>query len=845
MLHYFRQNSKVILAIFGVILILTWLIIPAITDMMQNNGNSQADPLVVSWKGGRLTQSEMRHLRIVHTATLNFLGSVIAETQQRQGIPRAPGYERLDPRRGIVGINPSTSDQALLTTQLLARRARELGVVVTDETVMQFLMKVSDYMLKEPDFANLVAAAVPRAETQVTQGAIFEHLKTELLAQQMQLMAQAGVNSMTPGDFIGAGLDQGRHGLLPPGEMWQLYERFNRRVKVEAFPLKVSDFVDKVTSKPTDAELLKLFEEGRMRTPDPEFPESGFRQPHRLAFEYIKVDNAPFLEAAKKEITDEQIAAEYEKGKAAGNFKVEEKPADPATPAEAPADPSKPADPAKPADEKPADPAKPNGEKPAGDKPAEDKPADATPADKPAEKPADKPADGEQKPAAEPAKPEPKPNEGSALPRDVQLVNFQDDKAADVKPADAKPADTKPADTKPETPAAEAKPADTKPAETKPADAPADSKPAEAKPGEVPATPAEAKPGEEAKPVQFKPLDEVKDQIRTQLATPIATERRKALIDKVVAAAQEYSRKYTRWRSQVERQKEAETAKKDSSKKQEIVEPAPLDLAPILGEYNLKLEKIPLVDAFGLRNFDIGREAFQFNMQSFQQMPFYAVAFQDNAAFFAPQTMPFSWDNKQFAGLSNVIWVYWRTDEQKAKELDFSEARDQVEAFWKQQEALKLAQAAAENLAEAANKGKELKTVVPDPKAIVEPAAFSWMTAGALGDQFSQSSPTISAVTGVEFAGQDFMRSVFDLPVGQTGVALNQPHSVVWVVRVVSEETNLEQDRARFLEMANSPTMLLSAYREQNQLMQDLYRELIERFDVKWAPGHSDVAFDQ
>jgi hypothetical protein len=62
---------------------------------------------------------------------------------------------------------------------------------------------------------------------------------------------------------------------------------------------------------------------------------------------------------------------------------------------------------------------------------------------------------------------------------------------------------------------------------------------------------------------------------------------------------------------------------------------------------------------------------------------------------------------------------------------------------------------------------------------------------------------------------------------------------------VVSEETNLEQDRARFLEMANSPTMLLSAYREQNQLMQDLYRELIERFDVKWAPGHSDVAFDQ
>ncbi|QDU28361.1 hypothetical protein ETAA8_34610 [Anatilimnocola aggregata] len=813
MLHHIRQNSKILLAVFGVILIIAWLVLPAIQGMYDSaGGGSQRDPVVVTWKGGKLTAGELRHLRAVHNTTLQFILSIIQETRTRGGTPRAPGYMMLMPEQQWVGISPYMNEESLVNTQILAQRARAMGVVASDETVKQFLIKMSDFMLNERDLAELVAKAIPDAAIMVTQGSVFEHLKDEILSQQMQIMAQAGVNTLTPGDLTNVRLRFGDHGLLPPGEMWNLYERFNRKVAIQAYPLEVTKFLEQVKTQPTEEELKKLFEEGRMLPPNPEFPEPGFRQPHRVAFEYVKVETAPFLEAAKKEITDEQIAAEYEKGKAAGRFKVEEKPAETPMdkkPEETPADPNAPKD--------PADPAKPDDKKPEEKKPEEAKPDDKKPAEaKPEEKkPEEKPVDDTKKAA------EPKKNEGSAILRDVQLVNFQNDEPkakTETKQAEetkkdepAKPAETKPADPKPET-----KPEEAKPAETKPTDPAAT----------TPATP------EPAKEVKFKPLDEVKEEIRTQLAQPIAAERRQAVIGKIVAAVNTYARQFNRWKAHQDRIKlDKQAAKVD------VPKPAPLDLAAILGDAKAKVEIVPLSDVYEIRKFELGRDANRFDTQTFQQYPFAAVAYQENASTYLPETLPFSFDNKQFVGLSPTIWVYWRTDEQPAKELTFKEAREQVLAAWKRKEAIKLAEAEGKKLAEQAAAKMDLKAVV-DPKLVVEPPPFTWMTTGALGEQFNQAAPTISAVQGIPFAGQDFMQSVFDLKVGEAGTALNQPHDTVWVVRLVSEETDLARDRARFIETASTPTMLDSAFGVESQLQRELYQELFKEFNVQWVPAY-------
>src|SRR5205085_8259094 len=120
------------------------------------------------------------------------------------------------------------------------------------------------------------------------------------------------------------------------------------------------------------AEVQRLFDEGKYRDPDPNTTEPGFHKPHRQAFTYLKVSFAPFLEEAKKQITEEQIKEAYEKDISQGLHKVPELP--PTTP---PAGEKNEGE--KATDEKPAD----SSEKPAQEK---DKESPAPAAEKPAEK---------------------------------------------------------------------------------------------------------------------------------------------------------------------------------------------------------------------------------------------------------------------------------------------------------------------------------------------------------------------------------------------------------------------------------------------------------------------------
>ena len=158
MIHYLRTHSKILLAFTGVVLMLTWLIFPALSALFRQQGHAQVGHVKVSWRGGQLTDQQLGHLRLVHSATVRFLVNVIQETEKRQGTPRAPGYSfiSLFTQPPQIGINPNSDDANLLQTELLAQRGKEMGVKVNDDTVKTFLKKLSDYTLKEGDFGGMV-----------------------------------------------------------------------------------------------------------------------------------------------------------------------------------------------------------------------------------------------------------------------------------------------------------------------------------------------------------------------------------------------------------------------------------------------------------------------------------------------------------------------------------------------------------------------------------------------------------------------------------------------------------------------------------------------------------------
>ena len=184
---------------------------------------------------------------------------------------------------------------------------------------------------------------------------------------------------------------------------------------------------------------------------------------------------------------------------------------------------------------------------------------------------------------------------------------------------------------------------------------------------------------------------------------------------------------------------------------------------------------------------------------------------------------------------------------EKVPELD--EVREQVIAAWKMKQALPLAQAEAEQMAKQAREaGKPLGEVFPESAdTVISTSQFSWMTRGSMPGGMG-GRPMLSPVNGiadnqpvnVSGAGNEFMRSIFGLDVGQVGTATNEPQAFVYVVRIESEDLSEEDRREAFYAYATSSTGLTQeiyslAQEDQAEIIRDWFLAIEKDYGVKWA----------
>mgnify|MGYP000713562017 CR=1 FL=1 len=378
-MNFLRKNAKAVLVFMGVVCMVTFVVGPYLLDLFAGRGRPAIDnPVVVTWTKGKVRSDELRRMRFHHQLAYQFLQQVVVTAIQRGGKPTLYGQPiRLD-QSFDVGIPADNSDEALVQTMVLAEEARRRGIVVDRAAVKEFLRQLSFPELNEGDWQEIAQELV--RDKNVTVNQLFDHLAYELRAQRMRVLAMTGLTAPRVGPIV------------PPAQAWELFNRLNRRVTIEAYPVEVLPLISQVREEPTEAEVLALFEQGRYRDPDPTLDEPAFHKPHKLAFTYLKVPFAPFLEEAKKQITQEQIEQAYQEDISQGRHKVlelpGEKPSTEQPSTEQPTTEKPSAD--QPATEKPTT-EKPSSDTPAGDKPAGDKPAGEPPADKPAS--ADKPAE--------------------------------------------------------------------------------------------------------------------------------------------------------------------------------------------------------------------------------------------------------------------------------------------------------------------------------------------------------------------------------------------------------------------------------------------------------------------
>ena len=783
-----------------------------------SGGGGRQNPVAVRTSFGDYRDSDLQDMRRQRNLVKSFLQQAIVLTLDPQMRPF------LEPRLAQMldqqMIGPST-DRALVESRILAREAKREGMVVSDDSITDFLREQTGDQVRGDQLQGILND-LSRNQGVVSKAMLFEALRTELLAEKMQEMFRYSLQST-------------------PAQRWDFFQRLKRRVRVELAPVAAADLVSKVSTPPEDV-ARKFFAEYKDREPQPGSPDPGFKIPHRAAFQYFELHYQDFYHP--EEISAAEISQNYEKFKDTQYLYNElqgpgdeddEEAAEPAAPEKKPA--KKPAEDKKPkadASQKHGNGTQPDGQKqheksasapkvlesgaagapPSADKsqpPKTDKPkADKRDQNKPE---LDKPDDTDEDPGAS----------GSSCGSDPQAA------ADGEEPAD-KPAEKTPPASTDKTPLA-----------------PSAKTPPDAGQGQVsPAAPdkpdadAAAPPGSDSKAAgahvtlpkkstarplsnrfllpnditkgsnpKYEPRWRAEPKVRKALAGSKAVQQMEKVVLELKGKLRPFVDKYLAWENR-------------KAKEPNLPQPTPPDFQELAKNMRgVTASRIPLSPDYqiaqvpGIGGSQVGGQ------------PFVAFAVTGLKLFSAVESL----DN------DGNRYLFWKTDDQPSRVPEFNEVRDEVVEVWKLREARRLMLERADALAKKARESKKsLKdALVGEPGVQVsETPAFSWMTGGSAGQFSDRSEPQRSDVPGTVDIGDEFMQKVFDLQVGEVGVAENHPQTVAYVVRMTTSEPRPAVLRDMFA-VERFETYQSVAMESNRAFYQQWLRDQMQAFKVVWV----------
>ncbi len=170
------------------------------------------------------------------------------------------------------------SDEAIIQSMVLNKKAEELGIVISDKAVNDFIRAWTGDRVRPQELAQIIAnlSADRRA---ISQSNLFDALRFELAALRVQEMFAPLYNR---GGRMGATFRGDT-----PADRWDYFCRLNRKVTAEMMPLPVEKFVADVPN-PTDAQLVAFYDQYKDSYPQPGSPTPGFRQPHAGAVSILQ-----------------------------------------------------------------------------------------------------------------------------------------------------------------------------------------------------------------------------------------------------------------------------------------------------------------------------------------------------------------------------------------------------------------------------------------------------------------------------------------------------------------------------------------------------------------------------
>jgi len=743
----FRKNQKFFMAVFGALLMVSWLVLdPRVLQTFTGGGPVDAE--AVTTRYGTLKDSDLHKLAQQRDLANKFINNA----RQRAN---------LQPFVTVFG-NPN-DESHLVETMIKARRAEEMGIHVPDNRIIAMLDELTDKQVDGAGFSE-IAQQLGVAEAQ-----IMEALRHELMAQQYEQLIFPATQIQTP------------------VSRWNMYQSLNREVSVEYVPLPVDRFIAKVP-KPDEVTLLAFFDKYRLNEATYYGIEPGFKQPHKVAFQYFKVKIDDFT--SQVQVSEEEIVAAYERDK---DTLYRNRPAsslfnNPFTTPGAALESGIPTEEESPAavepvtgDEAPSEPAAPVTETPATETPASETPEATAPSTEPA-------PSTEQTPATEaPGEKAPEGTPQTSTRRSpFHLASYR--QQADETPAADEPPAT---ETATESPAADAPASEaaatsstaetTTPAATDAAAPPAaadTAPPADEEPlaNEEWLPPGELQDGPEP---EIQPLWQVREQVRQSVAREKALPMMEKVMDQLMREMRRYEAQWRGWDAQKATNPDAPA-------------PTPPDFGDLARKNGVESKQTSLL----ARDALLFSEEHTLGNSFIGQTPTESQAVVNIAYGRMPLFQP-----QHSQDVQGNHYLFWKTEEKDATIPTFEEVRADVEDAWVREEARKLALEEANKLADEARKSNKSLTEVFANRAdlpVTTTRPFTWKFGGFMFGQ-QQIPITTSQVEGIENAGDGFMRTVYGLSVGEIATTMNETKKDAYIVRLVNTTPDLNVLHTMFM----------------------------------------------
>ena len=551
----------------------------------------------------------------------------------------------------------------------------------------------------------------------------------------------------------------------------QRWDYFNRLKRMVTIEVVpvAAEEFAKEIADPGDKTLEAFFEKYKQELANPASPQPGFHTPKRIAVRYFKADVDKFA------VPDEEVKQAFDRYREAiddGSPETSEEPAGDDSPQDDSPQDDSPDETTANEDGTPA-----NEDGSAEETPAEEDPAEGAPA--------------EDAPAEEPEAPD-----GATDADDMSLRRtrspFRLTSMLQEKTAEDPAAGTEDPAVEMIDPLADPEEELTEPA----ADPPKTTVPKAEEPEEDPLG------------------GQLGEMIRRQLAMQKVDEVFNVLQEKM----QRYSSKYLLYQAERVKNKDAQP-------------PEELDFEALADQHGVTTAQTPLISQLEARDYDIGQSLVD------GRIPFRISAFDESRPVHVTASS-IEYEQDPYM-IPRNRYLFWKTEETEALVPKFKDegVRDQVLAAWRMVQAREKATEAAEKLAAQAREAdKPLSEVFAGRSdiTVTKTPPFSWMTRGAVPAMSSpRPRPRLSEVKGVELAGVDFMRAVFDMQPGDIGVAINHPQTVAYVVRMV-EDNPTENSLWEQFEIDPYDSYREMAGDDQYQTVQAWMDELKASAGLKW-----------